>query len=83
MVFALVERGGEVRSTHVTGKTFAGIKRSLRKNVSPEAVLMTDSANLAKRFADHQTVNHRIGEYVRAMHTPTPLKASSVCSIGA
>jgi transposase-like protein len=76
MVFALVERGGHVRSTHVTGKTFAGIKRSLRKNVSPEAVLMTDSArmyrNLAKRFADHQTVNHRIGEYVRGdAHTNT------------
>jgi transposase-like protein len=69
MVFSLVERGGHVRSTHVTGKMFAGIKRSLKKNVSPEAVLMTDSARIyrkiAQRFADHQAVNHHRGEYVR------------------
>ncbi|HEV3285270.1 MAG TPA: IS1595 family transposase [Steroidobacteraceae bacterium] len=68
-VFSLVERGGQVRSTHVTGKDFPGIKRALKKNVSSEAVLMTDSArwyrNIAKRFADHQTVNHHRGEYVR------------------
>jgi len=75
-VFALVERGGNVRSTHITGKTFAGIKRSLKKNVSPEARLMTDSArlyrNLGKKFADHQSVNHSKGEYVRGdAHTNT------------
>jgi transposase-like protein len=34
-VFALVERAGKVRSTHIAGKLFSGIKRSLKKNVSP------------------------------------------------
>jgi transposase-like protein len=75
-IFALVERGGHVRSTHVTGKLFAGIKRSLKKNVSPDAVLMTDDARIyrkiAQRFADHQSVNHSAGEYVRGdAHTNT------------
>jgi transposase-like protein len=75
-VFALVERGGKVRSTHITGKTFPGIKRALKKHVSPDAVLMTDSARLyrkiGKKFADHQSVNHSAGEYVRGdAHTNT------------
>jgi transposase-like protein len=68
-VFSLVERRGTVRSVHITGETFAGIKRSLKKNASPDAVLMTDSArmyrNIAKKFAEHHTVNHSRGEYVR------------------
>jgi transposase-like protein len=67
--FSLVQRDGKVHSTHITGKTFAGIKRSLKKNVSPDAVLMTDDARMyrkiAKQFADHQAVNHSAGEYVR------------------
>jgi len=49
-VFALVERGGKVRSTHITGKLFPGIKRSLKKNVSPDAALMTDSARLYRNL---------------------------------
>jgi transposase-like protein len=76
IVFSLVERGGHVRSTHITGKTFSGIKRALRKNVSAEARLMTDDARLyrkiALRFAEHQAVNHSAGEYVRGdAHTNT------------
>jgi transposase-like protein len=75
-IFALVERGGKVKSTHITGKLFPGIKRSLKKNVSPDAVLMTDSARIyrkiGKKFADHQAVNHSAGEYVRGdAHTNT------------
>jgi transposase-like protein len=69
VVFSMVQRGAQVRSIHITGKFFVGIKRSLKKNVSDEAILMTDSArfyrNIAKRFADHQSVNHAAGEYVR------------------
>jgi hypothetical protein len=70
-VFALVQRGAVVRSVHITGKTFAGVKRSLKANVSPDAVLMTDDARMykkiAKQFADHKSVNHNhsAGEYVR------------------
>ena len=69
MVFSLVERGGNVRSKHITGKSFAGIKRALKANVSPEAVLMTDEArmyrNLGKKYAAHLTVNHSQKEYAR------------------
>jgi len=72
-VFALVERGGKVRSKHITGKAFDGIKQALKENVSPEATLMTDEArmyvNLGKQFADHQTVNHSQDEYVRGEAT--------------
>ena len=69
MVFSFVERGGHVRSTHITGKAFDDIKAALKANVSPEAVLMTDEArmyrNIGKQYADHQTVNHGKDEYVR------------------
>jgi transposase-like protein len=76
VVFSLVQRGGGVRSVHITGKTFAGIKRSLKANVSKDAVLMTDDARMykkiAKQFADHKSVNHSAGEYVRGdAHTNT------------
>ena len=69
MVFALVERNGKARSVHITGKAFAGIKRALKDNVSPDARLATDEARMyrkiAKQFAEHLTVNHSQDEYVR------------------
>jgi len=76
MVFALVERDGRVRSQHITGPMFDGIKKALKENVSPNAVLMTDDArhyrNIAKQFAGHEAVNHSKGEYVRDdAHTNT------------
>jgi transposase-like protein len=68
-VFALVERGGKVRSQHITGNQFNGIKKALTQNVSTEAHLMTDEArmyvNLGKAYASHQTVNHSQKEYAR------------------
>lgn len=76
-VFALVERNsGKVRSTHITGKTFTGIKRQLGRNVSKDARLMTDRAQfywkIGEKFADHQMLNHGKGEYVRGdAHTNT------------
>ena len=69
MVFALVERGKGVRSFHISGAKFDGIKEALKGNVSPEAILMTDQARMyrkiGKQFTDHQSVNHAKGEYVR------------------
>lgn len=70
MVFSLLDRERrQVRSTHITGKTFAGIKRSLKKNVAADTVLNTDSARMyrkiAERFQAHEVVNHSKGEYVR------------------
>ena len=70
MVFALVDRtSGKVRSEHITGKSFDAIKKAIKANVSPNAVLMTDDARwyrgIGKQFADHQAVNHSASEYVR------------------
>lgn len=68
-VFSLVERKGIVRSYHITGPMFAGIKQTLKENVSPEARLATDDARMyrriAKQFAEHMVVNHSADEYVR------------------
>ena len=78
MVFALVERGKGVRSFHIAGKTFDGIKSALKANVLPDAILMTDEARMykkiAKQFADHKTVNHGAGEYVRGIATTNTIK---------
>ncbi len=67
-VFSLVERDGKVRSFHITGPMFDGIKKALRENVSPSARLSTDEArmyrNIAKQYAEHLTVNHSRDEYV-------------------
>jgi transposase-like protein len=73
-VFALVERGGKVRSKHVSN--FNQIKETLKLNVAPEATLYTDQAKmyrkLGKEFAAHETVNHSIKEYARGnAHTNT------------
>lgn len=75
-VFSLVERGGQVRSVHIAGKMFDGIKASLYGNVSRDARLSTDEAKMYKRiaqqFAEHTTVKHKDGEYVRGeAHTNT------------
>lgn len=67
-VFSLVERDGRVRSFHITGPMFDGIKKALKENVSPDARLATDDARMyrkiAKQFAEHMVVNHSQGEYV-------------------
>lgn len=68
MVFSLVERGGNVRSVHVSGNGFDGVKSALN-GVSRDAHLMTDSARMyrkvGKEFASHQVVDHSKDEYVR------------------
>jgi transposase-like protein len=68
-VFALVERGGRVRSFTMPSVTAVNLKRSIQEHVSPEAKLMTDELiaykKIGKDFADHQTVNHSKKEYVR------------------
>jgi len=68
-IFALVERDGNVKSAHITGNNFAGIKRAFRSHLAPEANLMTDEhkkfRKIGKQFASHQTVNHGKYEYVR------------------
>lgn len=68
-VFALVERGGRVRSFPMPIVTATNLKRSIQEHVEANATLMTDElkayTNIGKDFADHQTVNHSRKEYVR------------------
>jgi hypothetical protein len=81
VVLSLVERGGQVRSYHVEGSTVSQVIPIVRANVSREAQVMTDAAQLYKRrlgeFASHDRVDHSQKEYVRyedgrpAIHTNT------------
>jgi transposase-like protein len=68
-IVALVERGGQVRSFHVQNATKADIRDVLVRNVSRKSALHTDESALytetGKEFADHRTVKHTAGEYVR------------------
>ncbi|MGB8707684.1 MAG: IS1595 family transposase [Dehalococcoidia bacterium] len=68
-VFALVQRGGDVRSFKAERVTAKNLKAMIRENVDRKSTIMTDEflayKGLDKEFADHQTVNHGSGEYVR------------------
>ncbi len=68
-VVTLVERGGRVKTTHVGHVTGDNLKEVLRANVAKEARIMSDESAMYigtdKEYADHQTVNHKAGEYVR------------------
>lgn len=80
IILALVERGGEVRSYHVSGATVAEVIPIVNRNVKQETAMMTDAAALYKRrlgnFASHDRINHEREEYVRyeptkVVHTNT------------
>jgi transposase-like protein len=68
-VFALVERGGKVRSFTMPLVTSVNLKRAIHEHVEPSATLMTDEfvgyKKIGKNFAEHHTVNHSNKEYVR------------------
>jgi transposase-like protein len=75
-VFALVERGGSVRSHHVPVVNAKTLRPILVSQVERSTSLMSDasvhSEQLGLEYAKHQTVNHSIGEYVRGdAHTNT------------
>lgn len=76
-VFSLVERGGRVRSRHVTEVTAKTLRPILESQVSGKSYLMTDESpvypKLGRAFSGHGTVNHSIEEYVRGgfWHTNT------------
>ena len=69
VAFTLVERGGRARSFHVTSVNGRTLRPIIVKNVRAASTLMTDDAGqyrpIGREFADHQTVNHGIEEYVR------------------
>lgn len=68
-VFALIERGGDVRSFKTERVTGKNLKAMIREHVDRSSTIMTDEflayEGLHKEFADHQTVSHGSGEYVR------------------
>jgi transposase-like protein len=68
-IVALIERGGEARSFHVTNVNAKTLKTLLRGNVAPETHLMTDEArayiSIGREFDKHSSVKHWVGEYVR------------------
>jgi transposase-like protein len=75
-VHALVERGGRVLAKHVADVTAKTLKKNLRELADRKSALHTDDslANLSigRDFADHQTVAHTLGEYVKGdAHTQT------------
>jgi transposase-like protein len=75
-VVALVEREtGRVRAFTMPRVTAENLKTAIDAHVAPGAGLMTDEFSAYKnvgRAADHQTVNHARGEYVRGdVHSNT------------
>jgi transposase-like protein len=74
-VLALVERDGQVRSFHIANVTAETIGGAIRRHVSREAHLRTDSypsyKKVGKEYASHEVVDHS-REYVRGdAHTNT------------
>jgi transposase-like protein len=73
-VFSLVERGGSVRSHHVTNVTAKTLRPILDKQIAQATRTMSDDGGGRHRHGspNHQSVNHSIGEYVRGdVHTNT------------
>ncbi len=68
-IFALVERDGKVKSTHITGKNFLNIKKAFKKHLDTSANLMTNERKkfrkIGKQYASHETINHGSKEYAR------------------
>ena len=68
-VVALVERGGSARVFHVAEANAATVQKIVRENIHPESRVHTDASSLYKfvgrEFAEHKTVEHSMGEYVR------------------
>lgn len=79
-VFAMVERGGEMRSHHVPDAKAATISPIMVANIHPEAALMTDEASqyktIGKQFRSHEVVQHSLDEYVRGDVTTNTIEGA-------
>ncbi len=68
-VFAMVERGGEVRASPVANVTAQTLRAELEGHVAPSSHIMTDDYRSYRKatrgFAKHSRVNHSIREYAR------------------
>lgn len=67
-ILTLVNRQGEARSFHVEHANTANVMPIIRRNLSNEAVAVTDESRIYDQLgghaARHLTVNHAHGEYV-------------------
>jgi len=76
-VFALVERGGHVRTTHVTSVNAKTLRPIIKEQLDQESQVYTDEAGQycqtkEPMFKKHDYVSHGDGEYVRGIvHTNT------------
>jgi len=68
-VFALVERGGDLRAGTVPSVNASNLRAIMREHVTPDSHIMTDDfgayAALDEDFLHHDLVNHSRKEYVR------------------
>ncbi|MCH7541050.1 MAG: transposase, partial [Proteobacteria bacterium] len=76
IAFAIVERGGSVRSHQVPKVNAKTLRPILTAQIDRKSTLMTDDAGqyryMHRDFARHEVVNHGIEEYVRGdAHTNT------------
>ena len=74
--FALVERGGRVRSYHVKSVNAKSLGPILFEQIDRASTLMSDDAGqyrlIGPEYARYESVNHSINEYVRGdAHTNT------------
>jgi transposase-like protein len=91
-IVALVERGGNLRSFHVASADKVTVNKIITENIAKEARVFTDESRLygdaPLHFADHQTVKHSAGQYVRyedgepVIHTNTIEGAFSIFKRG-
>ncbi len=68
-VVTLVEREGRVKTIYMASVTGENLKAAMKDCIVPTAHIMTDespSYSFAQgEFAEHESVNHKAGEYVR------------------
>src|SRR5205823_1514363 len=68
-VLALVERGGKVRSFHISEVTAATLKPIIVDAIAKDSHFRTDESGVywkvGEEFASHKTVIHSMNEYVR------------------
>jgi transposase-like protein len=80
-VYALVERGGRVRSHHVPAVNAKNLRPIIEAQIHGASFVYTDegatSKGLGRLFEKHESVNHSIGEYVRGDAHTTPSRVIS------
>lgn len=68
-VVTLVQRNGRVKTIYMENVTGENLKAAMKDCIVPAAQIMTDESPsysfVQDEFAGHETVNHKLGEYVR------------------